>query len=55
MDLVKCADYVIDLGLEGGEKGGHLICSGTPEHVAKNKESYTAGYLKDKLRSWHGN
>ena len=49
MDLVKCADYVIDLGLEGGEKGGHLIATGTPEDVAKNKKSYTAKYLKEKL------
>ena len=49
MDLVKCADYVIDLGLEGGEKGGHLIATGTPEDVAKDKKSYTAKYLKEKL------
>ncbi|SHI52393.1 excinuclease ABC subunit A [Mesonia phycicola] len=50
MDLVKCADYVIDLGLEGGENGGHLITYGTPEEVAKNKKSYTAKYLKEKLK-----
>ena len=49
MDLVKCADYVIDLGLEGGENGGYLIATGTPEEVAKNKKSYTAKYLKEKL------
>ncbi|MDT0649507.1 ATP-binding cassette domain-containing protein, partial [Autumnicola edwardsiae] len=49
MDLVKCADHVIDLGLEGGEKGGHLIAEGTPEEVAKNKTSYTAKYLKEKI------
>lgn len=49
MDLVKCADYVIDLGLEGGEKGGYLIAEGTPEEVAKNKKSYTAKYLAEKL------
>ncbi len=49
MDLVKCADYVIDLGLEGGEKGGYLIATGTPEEVAKDKKSFTAKYLKEKL------
>ncbi|MDX1753822.1 MAG: excinuclease ABC subunit UvrA [Salinimicrobium sediminis] len=49
MDLVKCADYVIDLGLEGGETGGRLIAAGTPEEVAGNPESYTAPFLKEKL------
>ncbi|MCM4156073.1 excinuclease ABC subunit UvrA [Gramella sp. AN32] len=49
MDLVKCADYIIDLGLEGGETGGHVIVTGTPEEVAKNKKSFTAPYLKQKL------
>ncbi|SOC80056.1 excinuclease ABC subunit A [Salinimicrobium sediminis] len=49
MDLVKCADYVIDLGLEGGETGGRLIATGTPEEVAGNPESYTAPFLKEKL------
>ncbi|MDT0646626.1 excinuclease ABC subunit UvrA [Zunongwangia sp. F260] len=49
MDLVKCADHVIDLGLEGGEKGGYLIAEGTPEEVAKNKTSYTAKYLQEKI------
>lgn len=49
MDLVKCADYVIDLGMDGGETGGYLIAEGTPEEVAKNKKSYTAPYLKEKL------
>ncbi|CAM4266683.1 excinuclease ABC subunit UvrA [Gillisia limnaea] len=49
MDLVKCADYVIDLGLDGGETGGYLIADGTPEEVAKNKKSYTAPYLKERL------
>lgn len=50
MDLIKCADYIIDLGPEGGEKGGEIIASGTPEEVAKNKNSHTAAYLKMKLR-----
>jgi len=49
MELVKCADHIIDLGLEGGENGGYLIAEGTPEEVAKNKKSYTSPYLKEKL------
>jgi excinuclease ABC subunit A len=49
IDLIKCADYIIDLGLGGGHKGGELIVQGTPEEVIKNKVSYTAKYLKEKL------
>ncbi len=49
IDLIKCGDYVIDLGLAGGTKGGELIAAGTPEEIAKNKISYTAKYLKEKL------
>ncbi len=49
MDLVKCADYVIDLGLDGGENGGYVIAEGTPEEISKNKKSYTAPFLKEKL------
>ena len=49
MDVIKCADYIIDLGPGGGDKGGHLVSCGTPEEVVKSKESYTAEYLKDKL------
>ncbi len=49
LDLVKCADYIIDLGQEGGKNGGQIIAFGTPEEVIKVKESYTAAYLKDKL------
>ena len=49
MDLIKCADHVIDLGIDGGEKGGDLIVQGTPEEVVKNKKSYTAAYLSDKI------
>jgi len=41
---------LIDLGLEGGDKGGYLIASGTPEDVMKDKQSFTAKYLKEKLR-----
>ncbi|WP_417886949.1 excinuclease ABC subunit UvrA [Zunongwangia sp.] len=50
MDLVKCADYIIDLGAEGGEEGGYLVAEGTPEEIIKNKKSYTATYLKDKIK-----
>ncbi len=49
LDLVKCADYVIDLGPEGGKKGGNVVAIGTPEEIVKNKNSYTAKYLKEKL------
>lgn len=49
IELIKCADYIIDLGPEGGENGGHLLAEGTPEEVAQRKESYTAGYLKEKI------
>ena len=44
--MIKSADYVIDLGLEGGTKGGNLVATGTPEEIAKNKQSYTGKYLK---------
>ena len=49
IDLIKCADYIIDLGPDGGNKGGQLIVQGTPEIVVNNKTSYTAKYLKEKL------
>jgi excinuclease ABC subunit A len=49
MDLVKCADYIIDLGPEGGDAGGQLMASGTPEEVAKSKTSLTASYIGEKL------
>jgi excinuclease ABC subunit A len=50
IDLIKCADYIIDLGKEGGKLGGELIFQGTPEALVKCKESYTAPYLAEKLR-----
>jgi len=50
MDLIKCADHVIDLGPEGGDKGGTLIGEGTPEEIAKIKTSFTGQYLKEKLK-----
>lgn len=46
VEMIKSADYVIDLGLEGGAKGGNVIATGTPEEIAKNKQSYTGKYLK---------
>ena len=49
MDLVKCADYVIDLGLTGGKNGGNIMAQGTPEEVAKDKKSYTGHFLKQKV------
>lgn len=49
IELIKCADYILDLGLEGGKKGGELIFEGTPEELIQNKRSYTAEYLKEKL------
>ena len=50
MEIIKCADYIIDLGPEGGNRGGNLVCSGTPEEVAACKESFTGQYLKEKLQ-----
>ena len=49
MEIIKCADYVIDLGPDGGDRGGALVCAGTPEEVALCKESITGRYLKEKL------
>ena len=50
IDLIKCADYIIDLGLEGGKNGGNLIFQGKPEDLARNSASYTSKYLAEKLR-----
>ena len=49
LDVIKCADYVIDLGPEGGDKGGNLVIAGTPEEVAQCAASYTGQYLKEKM------
>jgi excinuclease ABC subunit A len=49
LDVIRCADWIIDLGPEGGDKGGEVIAMGTPEVVAKNKKSYTGQYLKQIL------
>lgn len=50
LDVIKCADHIIDLGPEGGEKGGQVIAQGTPEEIVKVKESYTGQYLKPVLK-----
>lgn len=49
LDVIKCADYIIDLGPEGGVRGGRILATGTPEEVAAEKNSYTGGYLKKVL------
>jgi excinuclease ABC subunit A len=49
LDVVACADWVIDLGPEGGDKGGEIVTEGTPEMIAKVAGSYTGHYLKDVL------
>ncbi len=49
LDVVKVADYIIDMGPEGGQRGGTVVCIGTPEQVAKNKKSYTGQFLKAEL------
>ncbi len=50
LDVIKCADYIIDIGPEGGDRGGTVIATGTPEEVAKVKESYTGHYIKQYLK-----
>jgi excinuclease ABC subunit A len=50
LDLIKCADWIIDLGPEGGENGGQLLATGTPEEIIKNKNSVTGKYLLDKIK-----
>ena len=46
LDVIKTADWILDLGPEGGVRGGEIVAEGTPEQVAANKRSYTGGYLK---------
>ena len=50
LDIIKCADYIIDLGPEGGERGGEILATGTPEKIIKSKRSYTAKFLRDELK-----
>ena len=45
LDVIKCADYIIDLGPEGGDRGGTVVAAGTPEEISKVPESYTGQYL----------
>ncbi|MFM2060741.1 MAG: hypothetical protein RLZZ507_411 [Cyanobacteriota bacterium] len=52
LDVIRCSDWVIDLGPEGGDKGGEIIVAGTPEEVAKNQRSYTGQYLKQVLKQY---
>ena len=54
LDFIKCADYLIDLGPEGGDRGGTLVAAGTPEEVAQVEASYTGRYLRAKLEETHG-
>ena len=49
MDVIKCADWIIDLGPEGGDKGGKIVFEGTPENMIESKKSITGEYLKKKL------
>lgn len=49
LDVIKTADYIVDLGPEGGDRGGTVVCTGTPEEVAQNEQSYTGRYLKPML------
>jgi excinuclease ABC subunit A len=47
--VIKLCDYIIDIGKEGGSEGGKILCYGTPEEIIKNKNSYTAKFLKKEL------
>ncbi len=49
MDVIKCADHIIDIGPEGGDGGGKVVATGTPEEIASCPESYTGQYLREKL------
>ena len=49
LEVIKCADYIIDLGPEGGDNGGNIVSTGTPEEIAKCAESYTGHFLAEKL------
>jgi excinuclease ABC subunit A len=51
LDVIRCADWVIDLGPEGGDRGGEVIACGTPETIAQNPRSHTGKYLAEDLRS----
>jgi excinuclease ABC subunit A len=51
LDVIKMADYIIDLGPEGGDAGGEVVATGSPDEIIKNRRSYTAEYLRDKLQA----
>jgi excinuclease ABC subunit A len=51
LDFIKVSDYIVDLGPDGGDGGGNIVASGTPEQVSESKESYTAKYLKEYLNN----
>lgn len=53
VEVIKCSDWIIDLGPEGGEKGGYVVFEGTPEQLALCEKSYTAGFLGEKLKHHH--
>ena len=55
LDVIKCADYIIDMGPEGGDGGGQVVAKGTPEEVAENPDSYTGQYIKKKLEKYKEN
>jgi excinuclease ABC subunit A len=55
LDIIKSADWIIDLGPEGGEQGGHVVATGTPEQVARNARSHTGKYLARVLDNHHSN
>ena len=50
LDVIKCADWIIDLGPDGGDKGGNIVFEGTPEKMIKSKKSVTAKYIQKKLK-----
>ncbi|MEN9711383.1 MAG: hypothetical protein RL441_1375, partial [Actinomycetota bacterium] len=51
LDVIKCADWVIDMGPEGGSRGGNVIAEGTPEQIAKNEASFTGSFLAEMLKA----
>jgi len=53
LDIIKVADYIIDLGPEGGDRGGELIACGTPKHICETEASYTGKFLQDYLKLHH--
>ena len=51
MEVIQCADHIIDMGPEGGNEGGNIVATGTPEEIAQNPESHTGRFLKEKLKT----